>query len=147
LKGKSLEFPVFHVVWKEGRWFLVCALLGATKLGVAVLPVLFIMRGFFFAFGSACLFRFFGLIGFLPVGIIFVLPALFWMPGFLLFGMSRISAGIRALKNSVSDVRDISVFRSHRASTICGVVLLGICIFVECSFLPALLSLAGQSFG
>ena len=63
-------------------------MLGVTVLGVLGLPVLFGVRGFFFAFPVACFCRIFGAAGLFPAFILFGLPAMLWAPALFLAGIS-----------------------------------------------------------
>ena len=78
--GTDLPRNLWTVVWGQVRYLLAALVLGLTALGLVGLPVLFGLRGFFFAFPVACFCRVFGVRGLFPAFILFFLPALLWAP-------------------------------------------------------------------
>lgn len=84
------ELPrgLWPVLWGQMKYLLAAAVLGLTALGVAGLPVLFGVRGFFFAFPIGCFCRVFGGAGLFPAFLLFGLSALLWAPALFLTGTS-----------------------------------------------------------
>lgn len=135
---------VLRTFWGQGRWFILCTLLGLAGAGVAVLPVFFALRGFLLSFGVACFVRFLGLPGFLPACVLFGIPALLWMPGLFLSGVLSYRAA-RA-KIGASPVMS-GMGRGYRVGLLLSAFLFLLCVFVECSLLPVLLPVAARSLG
>lgn len=83
---EELPRSLWPVLWGQLKFSLAALALGLTGLGVIGLPVLFGLRGFFFAFPIACFIRVFGGGGFFPAFLLFGLPALLWAPALFLIG-------------------------------------------------------------
>ena len=76
------------LIWEQFSVLLLSLLLGAAAFGVAGLPVLMAVRGFFFSFSVACFCRVFGGVGLIPAFVLFGLPALLWRSrGFQMLGV------------------------------------------------------------
>lgn len=84
------ELPrgLWSTLWGQLKYLLAAFVLGLTALGVAGLPIIFGIRGFFFAFPIACFCRVFGGRGLLPAFLLFGLSALLWAPALFLTGTS-----------------------------------------------------------
>ena len=79
------------LIWEQFSVLLLSLLLGAAAFGVAGLPVLMAVRGFFFSFSVACFCRVFGGVGLIPAFVLFGLPALLWGPALFLSAVQGLS--------------------------------------------------------
>lgn len=84
----GLPRTLWPVLWGQLKYLLAAFVLGLTALGVAGLPLLFGIRGFFFVFPVACFCRVFGGRGLFPAFFLSGLPALLWAPALFLMGTS-----------------------------------------------------------
>jgi len=101
----GLPRSLWPVLWGQLRYLLAALVLGLTALGIAGLPVVFGVRGFFLSFPVACFCRVFGDRGLLPAFILFVLPALLWAPSLFLEGTSGFLSAQRQLSRTVGESR------------------------------------------
>ena len=135
----EVMWTVPTVLWHRGRWLLCCGIFGLSALGILFLPVLFGLRGFLLAFGVSCFVRIFGAAGLLPATLMFGVPAILWLPGFLLLGTVCMCRGLCVLQKgegpSGVDVR--------KAILNAG-LFLALCVIFECGLLPRLLSAAAR---
>ncbi len=132
-------------LWSQGRWLLLCILLGSTGIVSVAIPALFALRGFFFAFGISCFIRFLGVAGFIAAGVVFGLPALFWGPGLFLCGLTRFAS---VPQSKLFETAGMSLlWRSRRAGVVLGMLFVLISACVECCLLPVLLPLAVRILG
>lgn len=83
-----LPRALWPLLWGQIKYLLAVLVLGLTALGLAGIPILFGLRGFFFSFSAACFCRVFGGRGLLPAFFLFGLPALLWAPALFLSGVS-----------------------------------------------------------
>lgn len=83
----ALPRGVMPLLWGQLKYLLAILVLGLTALGLAGIPILFGLRGFFFSFSAACFCRVFGRRGLLPAFFLFGLPALLWVPALFLAGV------------------------------------------------------------
>ena len=98
LSGQSLDPAGFWVLlWDHLRDLLAVLVLSMTALGTVGLPVLFAVRGFFFAFSVGCFCRVFGASGLLPAFALFGLSALLWVPSLFLAGVPGMTRSRRLL--------------------------------------------------
>ena len=79
------------LIWEQFSVLLLSLLLGAAAFGVAGLPVLMAVRGFFFSFSVACFCRVFGGVGLILAFVLFGLPALLWGPALFLSAVQGLS--------------------------------------------------------
>ena len=134
--------------WDQIRWLLPCILLGTGFFGSIVLPVLFLARGVFFAFGVASFVRFYGLSGVILSGIVFGISALIWMPGLFLAGIMNFETSRSLLRGKRSDSIPISENGLRRSSVVLfgfGLILLS--VLVERYISPALLCVGVRILG
>lgn len=134
------------LLWEQLRYFLAALVLGLTALGVAGLPLLFVVRGFFFSFSVGCFFRVFGSAGLLPALALFGIPALVWAPGFFLAGVQGLSNARCLLRRSLDGGRpDLPCGQPSywvRAGFCCVLFLL--CGALEYMVVPVLLRAAAR---
>jgi len=147
---RETEYKSFisGIFWDQIRWFLLCILLGNGVFGGVVLPVLFLVRGVFFAFGVASFVRFYGLSGVILAGIVFGTSALFWMPGLFLTGVMNFETSrpfLRSKRPEPIPISEIGVRR--RAGVLLGLGLILLSVFVERYILPALLCVGVRILG
>ena len=137
---------LWPVLWEQLRYFLLALIFGVTALGVAGLPILFAVRGFFFSFSVGCFFRVFGGAGLLPALVLFGIPALVWAPAFFLVGLQGLSNAWCLLRRSLGESRaELPAGRSAywaRAGLCC--VLFLICGALEYLVVPVLLRAAAR---
>lgn len=144
----QVSWSAVGVLWDHGRWLLACVLLSMTAFGVVVLPVLFGVRGFLLAFGVSCFMRFFGGVGLLSALLLFGAPALLWAPGLFLVGVQGFSGSLRLVRRRLGDQTAASgVSVAFRSSVVLGLILLVLCVILECSLLPVLLPSAARFLG
>lgn len=91
------------LLWGQMKYLLAALVLGLTALGMAGLPILFGLRGFFFVFPVACFFRVFGGRGLFPAFILFGLPALLWVPALFVIGVSGFLSAQQLLRRSMGE--------------------------------------------
>lgn len=103
--GTDLPRNLWTVVWGQVRYLLAALVLGLTALGLVGLPVLFGLRGFFFAFPVACFCRVFGVKGLFPAFILFFLPALLWAPALFAAGVPGFLFSQRLLRQFLGEGR------------------------------------------
>jgi len=92
-KEGNLTVRFWQVVWEQVRILALAFALGFTAIGVAGIPMLFVLRGFEFAFSVACICRVFGAEGLVLALCLFGFPAILRIPTlFVLGGGSLIQA-------------------------------------------------------
>lgn len=101
------ELPrgLWPVLWGQMKYLLAVFILGLTAMGVAGLPVLFGIRGFFFSFPVACFCRVFGMRGLFPAFLLFGLPALLWAPALFLTGTPGLLSSRQLLSRFLGENR------------------------------------------
>ncbi len=105
----GLPRRLLPLLWEQMKYLLAILVLGLTALGLAGLPVLFGVRGFFFSFSSACFCRVFGRRGLLPAFLLFGLPALLWVPALFLSGVPGFLSAKQLLRRASGDGRSSMV--------------------------------------
>ena len=144
--GGTVQRGLLPVLWEQLRYLLAALILGVTALGVVGLPLLFVIRGFFFSFSVGCCFRVFGAVGLLPALVLFGIPALVWAPGFFLAGVQGLSNARCLLRRGLGDGRpELPAGQSAywvRAGFCC--VLFVICGGLEYLVVPVLLRAAAR---
>ena len=142
-RAREVSWSVPSVIWSSIRWLLVCVIFGLTAVGVGILPLLFGLRGLLMTFGISCFVRVFGGVGLLPAALLYGIPALLWIPGFLVLG------GI-CLRRSYSTLRKSGggklggLNQEMRAVLCVSGVLLALSFAFECGMLPRLLAAAAH---
>ena len=91
------------LLWGQAKYLLAVLVLGLTALGLAGIPILFGLRGFFFSFSAACFCRVFGRRGLLPAFFLFGLPALLWVPALFLSGVAGLLSARQLLRRMLGD--------------------------------------------
>lgn len=99
----DLPRSLLSVLWGQVKYLLAAFVLGLTALGVAGLPVIFGIRGFFFTFSTACFCRVFGGRGLLPAFFLLGLPALLWAPALFLMGTSGFASARQLLRRRAGE--------------------------------------------
>ena len=137
---------LWPVLWEQLRYLLAAVVLGLTAVGVAGLPVLFAVRGFFFSFSVGCFFKVFGSAGMLPAFVLFGVPALVWAPGFFLVGTQGFSNAVFLLRRGAGDGRfDLPArLPSYWARTGLCCVLYVFCGALEYVVVPVLIRAAAR---
>ena len=120
-------------LWEGLRLYLAILIFGFAVWGMVGLPVLFLERGFFLAFGSACFWRVYGVRGLIPSFVLFGIPALLWAPVLFLMGTSGLIRAQNLLHGT--SVRD-SFFLRRSLACLC---LVFAWILAECFVVPVLL--------
>ena len=143
--GGTVERSFWPILWQELRYFAAAAVLGVTALGVIGMPVLFCVRGFFFAFSVACFCRVFGGIGLVPALVLFGLPALLWAPALFLTGVQGLLSARCLLGRGLGDVHAALPFTPFYwlRIGICGLLTLA-CALAEYAAVPILLRAAAR---
>lgn len=101
------ELPrrLWPLLWEQVRYLIAALVLGLTVLGLAGLPVLFGIRGFFFSFSVACFCRVFGVRGLFPAFVLSALPALLWALALFLAGVYGFLSAQQLLHRSAGEGR------------------------------------------
>lgn len=146
--GGEVTWSFRSVLWSQGRWFLLCGILGMTWLGALLLPCCFGVRGFLLAFGAGCFLRAFDGKGLFPAMLLFGGPALLWAPVFFLTGLLCVKNCLRLLRRAVGQSVPVSFGKGAiRRCVWLNLGMLALCGGFECMLLPILLRLAGQMMG
>lgn len=98
---------LWPLLWGQVKYALAVLVLGLTALGLAGVPILFGLRGFFFSFSAACFCRVFGKRGLLPAFFLFGLPALLWVPALFLSGVPGFLSARQLLRRTSGDGRSV----------------------------------------
>lgn len=104
----TLPRALLPLIWGQAKYLLAVLVLGLTALGLAGIPILFGLRGFFFSFSAACFCRVFGRRGLLPAFFLFGLPALLWVPALFLSGVPGFLSAGRLLRRTSGDGRGVA---------------------------------------
>ena len=143
-----VSWSVPSVLWSHGRWLAGCIVFGLTGLGAAVLPLLFGLRGFLFAFGISCFFRIYSVSALVSALLLFVVPALLWAPVFFLTGICGMRESVRLCrKRLLVEAAEPGSGVPLGLCLMLSAVLLVLCVFFECSLLPVLLPVAARILG
>ena len=105
-RENGLSRVLWPLLWGELKYLLAVLVLGLTALGLAGLPVVFGVRGFFLSFSAACFCRVFGQRGLLPAFFLFGLPALLWVPALFLSGVPGFLSARQLLRRASGDGRN-----------------------------------------
>ena len=103
----TLPRGVMPLLWGQMKYLLAVLVLGLTALGLAGIPILFGLRGFFFSFSAACFCRVFGRRGLLPAFFLFGLPALLWVPALFLSGVPGFLSARQMLRRTQGEGRGV----------------------------------------
>ena len=136
---------LWGAVWGHLRWLLAIALLGMTALGVAGIPILFVVRGFLLTFSVGCFCRVFGAPGLFPAAALFGLPALLWGPALFVAGFQGLSSAGGLYRRGPGDPRSRNPFTLPwwLRLGLCGAVLL-LCACLEYGLAPVILRAAAR---
>lgn len=104
-RENGLPRGVLPLLWEQAKYLLAVLALGLTALGLAGVPILFGLRGFFFSFSAACFCRVFGRRGLLPAFFLFGLPALLWVPALFLSGVPGLLSARQLLRRAQGEGR------------------------------------------
>lgn len=96
---------LWPLLWNQLKYLLAVLLFSWTALGVAGLPILFGVRGFFFSFSAACFCRIFGERGLFPAFALFGLSALLWTPALFMAGVPGFLSARQLLRRTAGDSR------------------------------------------
>ena len=144
----GVEWSFGAVVWNQGRWLLVCVLLGLSWLGVLLFPCLFGIRGFLMAFGAGCFVRGLSGNGVLLALLLFGLPAVLWAPGFFWTGLLCAGNSFRLLRRGMGETAPVATGRGAiRRCVLMDICMTVACGILECSLLPVLLRSAVRILG
>lgn len=136
---------LWPLIWEQMKYLLAVVLLGLTALGVAGIPILFFLRGFFFSFSVGCFCRVFNWAGLVPALVLFGLPALLWGPAFFLAGFQGLSGARCLLKRILGDSRCPLPFTPTYWLRVCLCVCLCLaCAGLEYVAVPVLLRAAAH---
>lgn len=102
---EELPRGLWTLLWGQLKYPLAALVLSLTALGLAGLPLLFGVRGFFFSFPGTCFFRVFGWRGLFPSFVLFVLPALLWAPALFLIGVPGFLSAQQLLRRTLGEGR------------------------------------------
>lgn len=141
----EIQARFWPMLWEQGRFLIGLCILGVTALGVAGIPVLFLVRGFLFSFSVAAFCRIFGPVGLASAFFLFGLPALLWAPVLFLAGCQCLEGAYALLCRVLGDGRaplpQGSAYWGKLALYGLGLV---VCVTLECMAAPVLLKAAAQ---
>lgn len=141
----EIEARFWPMAWEQGRFLIGLCILGVTALGVAGIPVLFLVRGFLFSFSVAAFCRIFGPVGLASAFFLFGLPALLWAPVLFLAGCQCLEGAYALLRRVLGDgwvpLPQSSVYWGRLALYGLGLI---VCVMLECMAAPVLLRAAAQ---
>ena len=145
VRDGGLFRALWPVVWGEMRYLLAVLLLSVTAIGVAAIPMVLLVRGFFFAFSVGCFCRVFGAAGLIPGLVLFGLPALLWGPSLFLAAFQGMAGAQALMRRVVGESRCALPFspRYWVRAGICGALMLA-CAGVEYAVVPVLLRAAAR---
>lgn len=148
VEAGGTEVPaLLPVLWETLRWPILTVLLGFTALGVLGIPVLFAARGFFLAFAVASFVRMFGGVGAILAFFAFGVTGVIAVPSLFVLGVQGFLTSKGLAGRALGDNKRTLPF--NRTYFIrCGLcaLALGLCIFLECFAVPALLRSAASLF-
>lgn len=102
-RDSDLPRGLWTVLWGQVKYLLAAVILSMTSLGLAGMPVLFAVRGFFLSFPAACFCRVFGGRGLLPAFALFGLPALLWSPALFSLGVPGFLTALQRLRRPAGE--------------------------------------------
>ena len=143
----GLSVPLWSLLWTRLRDLLAVLILGLTALGVAGIPLLVGVRGFFLCFSAGCFCRVFGGAGLLPAFALFALPALLWAPGLFLAGGPGLCRAKGLLDRAVAPGGrggGLPPGGQLRRAGLCAGLMLG-CALLEYWVVPVLLEACAQA--
>ena len=140
MKKNEIEIALGTVFWGQSRYFLFVALFSVSVIGIVAIPMLMGVRGFLFAFSFGVCYRIFGMSGLCLALTLFGIPALFWYPGFLLFGMQGI-CGSMAMTRQGKGESSLSAFLGalFTKGIAGGLAFLLIAVMLEYGIVPVVL--------
>ena len=136
-----------NLIWSYGCWLLCCVLGIVSGFAFLTIPILSVVRGFLFSFGIACFVRFGGLRGLIPALVLMGIPALFWIPGFLLIAVPGFSDGYSIRRGAGCAEEKTRIRQKLRTHFVLSAFLIVLCIFLEYSLLPVLMHGAANLLG
>lgn len=117
---------LWPILWGQLKYLLATLILSLTAMGLAGLPVLFGVRGFFLSFSVACFCRVFGGKGLVPAFVLFGLPALLWAPALFIVGTFSFLSAWQLLRRFLGEGREGSPLGRgfwYRAAFCTGMVI------------------------
>lgn len=133
-------------VWDELRCLLLVLLLGLAAVGVAVIPLVLAVRGFFFTFCVGCFCRVFGMAGLVPGLVLFGLPALLWGPALFLAAFQGVGSSQVLIRRVMGESRCALPFSTRYWLRVwLSVLLVLACAGVEYAVVPVLLRAAART--
>lgn len=138
--GDGFSPRVLALLWRTVRIPLLVIMLGVTALGVAGIPLLFVLKGFALCYAVSVFYRLLGLSGLLLGGVLFGLSALVWLP--VLFGLGErgLPGAYGLLRRATGDGR---YPLGYNGGTLicCGIcaAALCLCVGIEYFVVPMLL--------
>ncbi len=148
-RSGALSVPsVLSVLWETLRWPLLTVLLAFTALGVVGIPVLFAVRGFLLSFAVASFVRVLGGAGSILAFLLFGLTGLFTVPVLFVLGAQGFTACRILASRLVGERRRTGIPYGRAYCLRCGLcfMVLIVCVCLEQTVLPALLSMVAGTF-
>lgn len=145
IQGETNQVSFWRTFWIQSRYILVAWFLGSASIGVLGLPFLFGLRGCLMSFSTAVCYRVFGNSGLWLAGVLFVIPAFFWLPGLLLVGERSFTRSITSLYWDKNDIGITTRQQKREYSSIlwaAGLFVLG--AWLESKVLPLAFELVLQ---
>ena len=142
-KGGAISRSVPRILWNHGRWVILCTVAGFSATGIVFLPVLTCFRGFLLSFSISCFAYLFGRAGMVPAIVLFGLSAMLWLPSIYILAAAAMECSAGRIAARQEKVRPIAVpVRKFRKALLLSVLILVVCVCVECWIVPLLLPFA-----
>lgn len=109
--------------WTNIKSPLLAFLLGFSFLGSGILPLLFIVEGFYFTFSISTLCRYLGIVGLVPAFFLFCVPALVWIPMLFTLGFQSFYASIQLWRRGKKEEAYPTGYFLRSACCFCGIFL------------------------
>ena len=137
--GKLSKSPL-RTLWSHGKWVALCAAAGFSVPGILLLPVLICFRGFLLSFAISCFVCLFGRAGVVPSVIFFGIPAFLWMPALYVTACAAFECSARRIAMKQENLQPTAVLgRKFYTSVLLSILMLIMCVCVECRLVPMLL--------
>lgn len=144
----NLTVPsVFSVLFEALRWPVLVLLLAFTPVGSIGIPIVFAVRGFLLSFAVASFVRVLGGAGTILAFLLFGVTGLFTIPVLFVLGTQGLTACFLLVSRLTGERRSGTVYGKQYflRCGLCAAALL-VCVFLEQTVIPALLSLLAGTF-
>lgn len=138
----GIEQDFVSLLWHHVKWVPVCLMLSMTRLGVVMIPMIFLVRGFGLSYAVGCFFRFIPDIGLFMGLCFFGLPALLWCPALMLLGSISLNKSRQRIRMGRGELGGLFPGKvSCRKAMALTLVLLLLCALTEYLLIPRLIEI------